>query len=61
MPNSPINIVTASSTPMTLQIMSVAALIFVPIVLAYQAWSIGLPQADQHEEHPDDAPALAKA
>jgi len=29
----------ASSTPMTLQIMSWAALIFLPLVLAYQAWT----------------------
>jgi cytochrome d ubiquinol oxidase subunit II len=29
----------ASSTTMTLQIMSIVALIFVPIVLAYQTWS----------------------
>ncbi|MEA3501890.1 MAG: cytochrome d ubiquinol oxidase subunit II, partial [Actinomycetota bacterium] len=29
----------ASSTTMTLQIMSVVALIFVPIVLVYQSWS----------------------
>ncbi|KGN37168.1 cytochrome d ubiquinol oxidase subunit II [Knoellia subterranea] len=29
----------AASTPMTLQIMSIAALVFVPIVLLYTAWS----------------------
>ena len=61
-PNSPINIVTASSTPMTLQIMSVAALIFVPIVLAYQAWSIWVFRKRISTKNiPDDAPALAKA
>lgn len=36
---NPLDIVTASSTPMTLQIMTIAAIVFVPIVLAYQAWS----------------------
>ncbi|MDZ7317239.1 MAG: cytochrome d ubiquinol oxidase subunit II [candidate division KSB1 bacterium] len=30
---------TASSTPYTLKVMSVVALIFLPIVLAYQAWN----------------------
>ena len=29
----------ASSSPMTLKIMTIAACVFVPIVLAYQAWS----------------------
>ncbi|MFT4294935.1 MAG: cytochrome d ubiquinol oxidase subunit II [Micropruina sp.] len=36
---APLNIVTASATPMTLGIMTWAAVIFVPLVLAYQAWS----------------------
>ena len=39
-PNAPLDRVTAASTDLTLTIMSVAALVFVPIVLAYQAWSI---------------------
>ena len=39
-PNNPLNVVTAASTPMTLTIMTGAAVVFVPIVLAYQAWSI---------------------
>ncbi|MGA4670375.1 cytochrome d ubiquinol oxidase subunit II [Propionibacteriaceae bacterium Y1923] len=34
-----LNMVTAASSPTTLTIMSVAALIFVPLVIAYQAWS----------------------
>ncbi len=34
-----LDITTASSTPGTLQIMTVAAVIFVPIVLAYQSWT----------------------
>ena len=36
----PLNVVTASSTAYTLGIMTIAAGIFVPIVLVYQAWSI---------------------
>lgn len=35
----PLDITTASSSPKTLQIMSIVALIFVPVVLAYQAWT----------------------
>ncbi|SER91477.1 cytochrome d ubiquinol oxidase subunit II [Propionibacterium cyclohexanicum] len=38
-PNRPLNMVTASSSPMTLQLMTVFAVIMVPIVLAYQVWS----------------------
>ncbi len=38
-PSYSLTVFNASSTTMTLQIMSVVALIFVPIVLAYQAWS----------------------
>ena len=34
-----LDITTASSTPGTLQIMTVAAVVFVPIVLAYQGWT----------------------
>lgn len=34
-----LTIYNASSSPYTLQVMSIVALIFVPIVLAYQAWS----------------------
>ena len=34
-----LNIITAASSPTTLTIMTWAAVIFVPIVLAYQAWS----------------------
>ncbi|MBK8447363.1 MAG: cytochrome d ubiquinol oxidase subunit II [Micropruina sp.] len=36
---TPLNIVTASATPLTLTIMTWAAGVFVPIVLGYQAWS----------------------
>ncbi len=38
-PSYSLTVFNASSTTMTLQIMSVVALIFVPIVLCYQAWS----------------------
>ena len=38
-PDTPLTVVTASSTPLTLQIMTVAAGVFVPIVLAYTAWA----------------------
>ena len=34
-----LNMVTASASPLTLQIMTGAAVVFVPIVLGYQAWS----------------------
>ncbi|MGL4831279.1 MAG: cytochrome d ubiquinol oxidase subunit II [Propionibacteriaceae bacterium] len=35
----PLNVHTAASTPMTLKIMTIAAVVFVPIVLAYQTWT----------------------
>lgn len=38
-PNNPLNMVTASSSPMTLKLMTIFACFMVPIVLAYQAWS----------------------
>lgn len=38
-PEWSLTIYNASSTPYTLEIMSVVAVIFVPIVLAYQAWT----------------------
>ncbi|MEA2023870.1 MAG: cytochrome d ubiquinol oxidase subunit II [Actinomycetota bacterium] len=38
-PTYSLTVFNASSTTMTLQIMSVVALIFVPIVLVYQSWS----------------------
>ena len=34
-----LTIYTASSSPYTLQIMTVVALLFVPVVLAYQGWT----------------------
>lgn len=36
---NPLNITTAAASPTTLTLMTWAAVIFVPIVLAYQAWS----------------------
>lgn len=38
-PDWSLTIYNASSSPYTLQVMSIVALIFVPIVLVYQAWS----------------------
>jgi cytochrome d ubiquinol oxidase subunit II len=38
-PEWSLTIYNASSSPYTLQVMSIVALIFVPIVLAYQAWT----------------------
>jgi cytochrome d ubiquinol oxidase subunit II len=38
-PAHTLDIYNAASTPTTLRVMSVVALIFVPLVLAYQAWS----------------------
>ena len=35
----PLDMVTASSSPMTLKLMTIFAVIFLPIVLAYEAWS----------------------
>jgi cytochrome d ubiquinol oxidase subunit II len=39
-PDHPLDRVTAASTPLTLTIMTWAAVVFVPIVLAYQAWTV---------------------
>jgi len=38
-PDWSLTIYNASSSPYTLQVMSIVALIFVPIVLAYQGWT----------------------
>jgi cytochrome d ubiquinol oxidase subunit II len=38
-PDWSLTIYNASSSPYTLQVMSIVALIFVPIVLAYTAWT----------------------
>lgn len=37
--SAPLNILSASASPMTLTIMTWTALVFVPLVLAYQAWT----------------------
>jgi cytochrome d ubiquinol oxidase subunit II len=38
-PDWSLTVYNASSTPYTLKVMSIVAAIFVPIVLAYQAWT----------------------
>jgi cytochrome d ubiquinol oxidase subunit II len=38
-PANDLTIYNASASPYTLQVMSIVALIFVPIVLAYQGWT----------------------
>ena len=38
-PEWSLTIYNASSTPYTLRIMSIVAAVFVPVVLAYQAWT----------------------
>ncbi len=59
---SPLNIVTASSTESTLTLMTIAAVIFVPIVLAYTAWTYWVFRRRLGVENiPDDQPAPALA
>lgn len=51
------NMLTAASSPTTLKIMTVAAVIFVPIVLAYQAWSYWVfSKRISTKSIPDDVP-----
>jgi cytochrome d ubiquinol oxidase subunit II len=54
-PEWSLTIYNASSTPYTLKVMSIVALIFVPIVLAYQAWTYWVFRhritADHHLEY----------
>jgi cytochrome bd ubiquinol oxidase subunit II len=38
-PDWSLTIYNASSSPYTLQVMTIVAVIFIPVVLAYQAWS----------------------
>jgi cytochrome d ubiquinol oxidase subunit II len=38
-PNNSLTIYNSSSSPYTLSVMAIVALIFVPIVLAYQGWT----------------------
>jgi cytochrome d ubiquinol oxidase subunit II len=45
-----LTIYNASSTPYTLQVMTIVALIFVPIVLIYQGWSFYIFRARVTEE-----------
>jgi cytochrome d ubiquinol oxidase subunit II len=59
---SPLDRVTAASTDYTLTIMTVAAAVFVPIVLAYQAWSIWVFRKRISTANiPDEDPELAVA
>jgi cytochrome d ubiquinol oxidase subunit II len=55
---SPLNALNASSTEMTLTLMTIAACIFVPIVLAYTAWTYTVFRRRLGVENiPDDEPA----
>ncbi|HSK35076.1 MAG TPA: cytochrome d ubiquinol oxidase subunit II, partial [Propionicimonas sp.] len=55
---SPLNALNASSTEMTLTLMTIAACIFVPIVLAYTAWTYTVFRRRLGVENiPDDQPA----
>ncbi|MGV8908689.1 MAG: cytochrome d ubiquinol oxidase subunit II [Propionicimonas sp.] len=59
---SPLNALNASSSELTLTLMTVAAAIFIPIVLAYSAWSYTVFRRRLSVENiPDDAPASALA
>ena len=54
---TPLNIVTASASPLTLTIMTWAAVVFVPIVLGYQAWSYWVFRRRLSTKNiPDDSP-----
>ena len=59
--SQPLNIVTASASPMTLGIMTWTAVFFIPIVLAYQAWTYWvfrrrLSTKNIPDDHPEPAP-----
>ncbi len=55
---SPLNAMNASSSEMTLTLMTIAAVIFVPIVLAYQSWTYWVFRKRLGVENmPDDQPA----
>lgn len=56
-----LDMTTASSSPMTLQIMSIAAVVFVPIVLAYQAWSYWIFRRRLSTKNIPVVPAFLKA
>jgi cytochrome d ubiquinol oxidase subunit II len=59
---SPLNAMNASSTEMTLTLMTIAAAVFVPIVLAYTAWTYTVFRRRLGVENiPDDQPAPALA
>ena len=55
--SKPLNIVTASASPMTLGIMTWTAAFFVPLVLAYQAWTYWVFRRRLSTKNiPDDVP-----
>ena len=55
-----LNVITAASSPTTLTIMTWAAVIFVPIVIAYQAWSYWVFRKRISTKNiPDDVEAVA--
>ncbi len=71
-PENSLTITNASSTPYTLKIMTIVAIIFVPVVLAYQAWTYWVFRkrvspsdiANPHEgtlDYPDEAEAAKAA
>ncbi|HFB84077.1 MAG TPA: cytochrome d ubiquinol oxidase subunit II, partial [Thermodesulfatator sp.] len=49
-PEASLTIYNASSSPLTLKIMTGVALVFVPIVIAYQAWTYNLFKEKVREE-----------
>lgn len=58
--SSPLNMVTASSSPLTLRLMTIFACCIVPLVIAYQAWSywvfrkrISTKEMPEHEVEPN--------
>lgn len=56
-PDNPLDIITASSSPYTLTLMTWAAAIFVPVIVAYQAWSYWVfRKRISTNNMPDDAP-----
>lgn len=57
-PDTPLDMVTAASTPYTHVIMTVAAAVFVPVVLAYTAWAYWVNRKRISVANiPDDVPA----
>lgn len=60
--SNPLNMVTASSSPLTLKLMTWFACFLVPVVLAYQGWSywvfskrLSTKEMPEHEHEPNVA------